>query len=319
MRYFLLLDNKQGGNEFIAYSLGIPVKICYSPETRKKIFGWLRGAWNVLSISTKGDTVISWYDFQAVILYWICLLSGKKRKIVCINVLLKDKSTLRNKVVSFLYRKALQSNSFKASVTSEEYGKWLNRKLGTNVQFALVHDVYHISYEYHKTVYPLPRSVFCGGSNGRDWHFIITLANLMPDITFNVVMPNDACRECSSSISNNMHIKCNISYDEFMTELCSSTIVCLPLNTESPAGLIVMFQAAANLKPIIITKTTTTQEYINEERGSAIQNDVTIWIKTIRSYFDDASKAKLKAMKFKKYLAESCNEDMFVKQIKSML
>lgn len=319
MRYFLLLDNKRGGNEFIASNLGVPVEICYSPETRKKIFGWLRGAWDVLSMSTNGDIVISWYDFQAVILYWICLLSGKKRKIVCLNVLLKDKSTLRNKVVSFLYRKALQSHSFKASVTSEGYGKWLNRKLGTNVQFALVHDVYHISYEYHKTVYPLPRSVFCGGSNGRDWHFIITLANLMPDITFNVVMPKDVYRECSSSISNNMHIKCNISYDEFMTELCSSTIVCLPLNTEAPAGLIVMFQAAANLKPIIITKTATTQEYINEERGIAIQNDVAIWVKAIRTYMDNISEAKSNAARLKEYLAKSCSEDMFVKEVRSLL
>jgi hypothetical protein len=102
----------------------------------------------VLQQSNNGDTIIVWYDFQAVLCFLICKMLFLKRNIVCLNILLKDKPTIKNKLVSLLYKGALLSNNFKASVTSEAYGIWLNKKLGINVEYTLLHDVYHKSYEY---------------------------------------------------------------------------------------------------------------------------------------------------------------------------
>ncbi|HIY35320.1 MAG TPA: hypothetical protein H9972_01200, partial [Candidatus Paraprevotella stercorigallinarum] len=83
--------------------------------------------------------------------------------------------------------------------------------------------------------------------------------------------------------------------------------------------LIVMFQAAANLKPIITTRTVTTSEYINEERGIAIRNDVSSWVSAIRSYLNNNSMAMQNAIKMKEYLVEMCSEEQFVKGIMLML
>ena len=319
MRCFLLFDNNNRSNGFIASKLGVPVTEVRSPERGRKIFCWLKGVVEVLKASRGGDTIICWYDFQAVMCWWMCRLLLKRRNIVCINVLLKDKPSLRNKLVSYLYRAALTSNNFKASVTSREYGEWLNRKLGINAKYTLIHDVYHDSYEYRQKVNVNPMSVFCGGSNGRDWNFIIDVAHAMPDIKFNIVMPYSIYLKHCSRFSANMNVRYDISYDEFMKELCSSSIVCLPLDTEAPAGLIVMFQAAANLKPIITTKTVTTSEYINDERGMAIKNDKALWVNVIRSCLNDNLGVIHKAANLKEYLTEVCSEELFVKGIMSML
>lgn len=319
MRCFLLFDNNNRSNGFIASKLGVPVTEVRSPERGRKIFCWLKGVVEVLKASRGGDTIICWYDFQAVMCWWMCRLLLKRRNIVCINVLLKDKPSLRNKLVSYLYRAALTSNKFKASVTSREYGEWLNRKLGINAKYTLIHDVYHDSYEYRQKVNVNPMSVFCGGSNGRDWNFIIDVAHAMPDVKFNIVMPYGIYLKHCSRFSANMNVRYDISYDEFMKELCSSSIVCLPLDTEAPAGLIVMFQAAANLKPIITTKTVTTTEYITPERGTAIENDVKSWSDAISCCFGCMDEFLQKAVAFKEYLSSCCSEDEYVQKLKNML
>lgn len=319
MSFFLLFDNNDSGNSFVAAGLGVPVTVIRSPKCSRKIFSWLNGVLAVVAKSHSGDTIICWYDFQAVMCWWICLLLLKRRKIVCINVLLKDKPTLRNRFVSYLYKKALSAKNFRASVTSVEYGEWLNRKLGINVNFTLIHDVYHASYEYGQSVEIEPRSVFCGGCNGRDWEFIVDVARAMPDVRFNIVMPRDVYLKYCSKFSSNMNVRYDIPYDEFMKELCSSTVVCLPLDTEAPAGLIVMFQAAANLKPIITTKTVTTSEYITSERGMAIKNDVEVWCDAIGHYFDKIEELNRKAVAFREYLIKNCSEEDFIQNLNKIL
>lgn len=319
MRYFLLFDNYNPCNRFIATKLGMSVTEICSPVYGKKIFCWLRGVKTVLNLSHRDDTIICWYDFQAVMCWWMCRLFFRRRNVVCINVLLKDKPSLRNRMVSHMYKISLSSDNFRASVTSKEYGEWLNNKLCINVKYTLVHDVYHDSYEYGKKVDTNPKSVFCGGNNGRDWNFIIKIAQAMPDVKFNIVMPRSVYMKYCSMFGANMNVRYDIPYDEFMAELCSSSIVCLPLDTEAPAGLIVMFQAAANMKPIITTRTVTTSEYINEKRGIAIRNDLSLWVSAIRFYLNNKSIATQNAINMKKYLVDMCSEEQFVKGILLML
>ena len=64
----------------------------------------VEGARKVLRLSQKGDTLVCWYDFQAVICFLMCKLLEKQMKIVCINLLLKDKASLKNKLVAILYK-----------------------------------------------------------------------------------------------------------------------------------------------------------------------------------------------------------------------
>lgn len=319
MRYYLLFDNNGNDKLFIQEKIGIPITVIYSPFHKRKILSWIHGSLNVISKSKQNDTIICWYDFQAVLCWWICHLLFKRRNIVCINILLKDKSSKKNKIVSYLYKKSLLSTNFKASVTSTKYGQWLNKKLRINVEYTLIHDVYHDFYEFGQSVEQIPNSVFCGGNNGRDWDFIIKVAQKLPDIRFNIVMPHDVYIKYHSAFTKNMNVRYDIPYHEFMKELCSSSIVCLPLDTQAPAGLIVMFQAAANLKPIITTKTATTIEYITENRGVAISNELELWINSIISSFTNLNKSKEKAKNLKNYLQYNCSETLFINNLKEMI
>lgn len=319
MKYFLLFDNNGNDKQFISNKLRIPLSIIFSPETKKKIFGWIQGVLVVISKSKKNDTIICWFDFQAVLCWWICHLTFMHRKIVCINILLKDKSSLRNKIVSYLYKKSLLSSCFSASVTSVKYGEWLNKKLELDAKYTLIHDVYHDAYRFEQAVDVIPNSVFCGGNNGRDWRFLIEVARKMPDIRFNIVMPHDVYLKYHSVFTKNMNVRYDIPYNEFMKELCSSSIVCLPLDTQAPAGLIVMFQAAANLKPLITTKTVTTMEYINKERGIIISNELDVWVNSIKSCLENIENSNKRALNFRDYLYCNCSEEIFVNGIKRML
>lgn len=319
MKYFLLFDNNGNDKQFISNKLRIPLSIIFSPETKKKIFGWIQGVLVVISKSKKNDTIICWFDFQAVLCWWICHLTFMHRKIVCINILLKDKSSLRNKFVSYLYKKSLLSSCFSASVTSVKYGEWLNKKLELDAKYTLIHDVYHDAYRFEQAVDVIPNSVFCGGNNGRDWRFLIEVARKMPDIRFNIVMPHDVYLKYHSVFTKNMNVRYDIPYNEFMKELCSSSIVCLPLDTQAPAGLIVMFQAAANLKPLITTKTVTTMEYINKERGIIISNELDVWVNSIKSCLENIENSNKRALNFRDYLYCNCSEEIFVNGIKRML
>lgn len=320
MNTYILFDKPQSENKsFISRILNNDSIEINSPKGRILLISWLKGCLKVLLYSRRSDTIICWYDFQAVLCWWICHLTFMRRKIVCINILLKDKSSLRNKIVSYLYKKSLLSSCFSASVTSVKYGEWLNKKLGIDAKYTLIHDVYHDSYRFEQAVDVIPNSVFCGGNNGRDWKFIIEVARKMPDIRFNIVMPHDVYLKYHSVFTKNMNVRYDIPYNEFMKELCSSSIVCLPLDTQAPAGLIVMFQAAANLKPLITTKTVTTMEYINKERGIIISNELDVWVNSIKSCLENIENSNKRALNFRDYLYCNCSEEIFVNGIKRML
>lgn len=320
MNTYILFDKPQSENKsFISRILNNDSIEINSPKGRILLISWLKGCLKVLLYSRRSDTIICWYDFQAVLCWWICHLTFMRRKIVCINILLKDKSSLRNKIVSYLYKKSLLSSCFSASVTSVKYGEWLNKKLGIDAKYTLIHDVYHDSYRFEQAVDVIPNSVFCGGNNGRDWKFIIEVARKMPDIKFNIVMPHDIYLKYHSVFTKNMNVRYDIPYNEFMKELCSSSIVCLPLDTQAPAGLIVMFQAAANLKPLITTKTVTTMEYINKERGIIISNELDVWVNSIKSCLENIENSNKRALNFRDYLYCNCSEEIFVNGIKRML
>ena len=137
-----------------------------------------------------GDTIVCWYDFMGVLCWWLSKLTNKRIKVVAINILLKDKSTMKNKIAKYLYKKALCSNSFAATVTTVEYGRYINKILNTKVDFTLLYDVYHRNYTLNKQVETKANTVFCGGRNGRDWKLLFEVAKRLPKVTFNCVMPS---------------------------------------------------------------------------------------------------------------------------------
>lgn len=318
---YLLFDNPGDKNavSFISDKLQERVIEVYSPKSNCLIVGWIKGCLKMLRLSHRNDTIVCWYDFQALLCYWLSILLFKRRKIVCINILLKDKDSLRNKVVSWLYRKALNSKRVVASVTSTEYGTHLKERLGINKKLFLLHDVFHESYLYKRKFHVIPNSVFCGGRNGRDWKFMIEVAKVMPHVQFHLVMPKIIYEEFQNELPDNVIAKYNLSMEDFMKEMCSCELVALPLDTEAPAGLIVLFQAAANMKYIITTDTMTTREYLSDGKGCLLLNDVDVWKKAINEKLGNVKSNFIASEKLLIFLESECSERKFVESVESMI
>ena len=316
MRSYILYDNNDSNNYFLNTLFD---EVFFTPKLRPMYLSWIVGAYKALNKSCHDDRIVCWYDFQAVILFWLTRLFLCQREIVCLNLLLKPKRTLKNKIATSLYKSALNSSKFKATVTSIEYGKLLNNHFGCNYNYTLLHDVFHDHYKYNYKGPVIPNSVFCGGRNGRDWNLMMKIAESMPEVSFNIVVPENVFKQYKDNISSNINIKCNLSYDDFMVEMCKSEIVCLPLDTEAPAGLIVLFQAAANRKLVITTDTATTREYINSNSGYIIRNDIKCWKNAIDYSLLNKIDSSNKCNELYRFLCTTCSEQIFIEKVSSLL
>ena len=274
---------------------------------------------DVIKQSADGDTIIFWYDFMAVLCWWLCKVQFKNRKIIALNILLKDKSTAKNKLAKFLYKPMLKSKKVQATVTSRKYGEHLNEMLGIQKKYVLLHDIYHGGYSINYKGNVIPSTVFCGGRNGRDWDFLIEIAKIMPEVTFNCVMPKDKWEQHKESFSDNMVVKSDIPEKEFLEFMCQSQLVVMPLDTEAPAGLIAFYQATANGKMSITSDTVTAQEYFADGRGALCGENVDDWKHKIQYYLQHPADAYACAAKFKNYLESECSEEKYAKTLWRML
>lgn len=296
--------------------------VIHSPKSKKLIVSWVKGAWQALMSSQKDDTIVCWYDFQAIILYWMSRCTLRQRTIICINILLKHKQTWKNRIIRELYKKALTSNNFKATVTSIEYGEKVKEWLAYAGEFTLLHDLFYESYRLpdREDIEEKPNTVFCGGSNGRDWPLMIDIAKSMPDVQFQLIMAQQGLKMHKEPLPQNVSMLYDIPVNEFVHEMSKAAVVCNPLNTEAPAGLLVIFRAAANDKPIITTKTVTTKEYIKSgENGLLVENHVESWCKAIRELLNNRSKANEMAHSLHSFLTKECNEQRFIETIQQLL
>jgi glycosyltransferase involved in cell wall biosynthesis len=218
-----------------------------------------------------------------------------------------------------LYKIALKDLNFKATVTSPKYGEWLCKRLNIQREFYLLHDVFYKNATQYLAPEINPKSIFCGGHNGRDWKFIIDLAKQMPDVIFNIVMPGEVYRKYEESFTSNIHAKHDIARDSFYQILSESALACLPLDTEAPAGLIVMFCAAGYGKMVMTTDTVTTSEYIRDGRGECLPKDIDIWCERIRFYLNHPEQAKSCSQNLLDYFEKECSEDCFVKTLMNII
>lgn len=290
----------------------------FSPKIKQKCLSWIAGSWNILRLSKKNDIIICVYDFQAILCYWLGILTFRRRKILAINLLLKLKNSWRNKIATYLYKVALKSDNFIATVTTEDYGNRMLQHLKINKPFPVLRDVFYSSYLREFSTFEGDGSVFCGGRNGRDWDFMFRLASMMPDIHFNIVAPKTIFKK-NLNIPQNLTLLSEIPYEEFENILAKSSVVALPLDTEAPAGLIVLFQAAALKKPLIITDTISSRAYISDDRGYALENNLPDWVDTISSILQNPEIGRKKAETLLEFLKTECSEFSFINGIEKII
>lgn len=317
----LILHDTPEGYPFVAERMKRPCRKVYSPQKSRKYFTWVAGAWKAMRESRKGDIIVSLYDFQGILCLLIGYLTFRRRHILGINLLLKDKPTAKNRLASALYRHAVRSPWFHTTVTSKAYQDWFNQKLGLSLDYPLLRDVYYDSYEPSENIADESNgSVFCGGRNSRDWKLMVNLAKAMPDVPFCFIMPDDKYFEFEKEMPRNVTAMHEVPMKVFTDRMGKASVICMPVTTDAPAGLITMFQAAGYKKPIISTHTVTTCEYLTPERGYLLPDNRTeTWEKTIRAILDNPDEAKTKALNFHKFVTEQCNEAAYVERFEEII
>ncbi len=314
---FLLIDEHNNHSyDFVPTLSRNEMSVVYPPNRRGKKRQWLLGVIKCLRKSKSGDTIVFVFDFQAVLAWWICKILRLKRRFICVNLMLDRKSTMRNRAVSVMYRKALPAGNFRSTVTSAEYGDWLNRQLGINVSYTLLRDVFHFNSQAPAGA--TESDVFCGGRNGRDWDLMAELAASMPDVSFTFVAPDSIAAKLTQCGSN-VRLFSNIPETEFLDLMASSRLVCLPLCKQAPAGLIVMFQAAANHKPVITSDTVTTSSYFAGGRGVILPRDPEKWQQAIRHCLANQAEAVAIADKMLKFCEVECAPREYVQTLDRLI
>lgn len=320
MVYFLFDNPADRKNiEFLREYDTASFRLIFPQEQCKSVKSMVKACNNCLQMSAVDDTIICWYDFMGILCWWLCKILHKKRNIVALNILLKSKQSLKNKVARILYKPALKSKNLKATVTSEEYGSSVNKLLGIKKQYILLHDIYHGGYNFEYAGESQKNSIFCGGRNGRDWEFLLELSEKMPDISFNIVVPKEQYERFEGRFGKNVNVKTEIPEPDFLKLMCESSLVLMPLNTEAPAGLIAMFQAAANGKLVIATDTITTREYFADNRGVLCKKSIKEWEKQIRYWLDHTAEAQKRSIKFQRFLEKECSEQKYAEILQRLV
>ena len=319
--YYMLFDNPSDKKNmtFLNNYETAKIKQVYPLSKCNSIKSMIIACKNCIKQTDDKDTIICWYDFMAIICWWICKIKLKRRNIIAINILLKDKKTIKNKLAKALYKQVLSSNNVQATVTSIRYGEYVNEILGIKKRYILLHDIYHGIYCINYKGSVNSKTVFCGGRNGRNWKLLIKLAQAMPDVTFNCVMTRDNVEKYKEKFTNNIVVKYDVSEIEFLEFMCQSQLVVMPLDTEAPAGLIAFYQAAANKKMTITSNTVTMQEYFSKGRGALCENNIDDWKNKIIYYLQHKNEADACAEKLKKYLEDECSEQKYANILGGML
>lgn len=300
---------------FLTAKFESPHEEIYPPCRCLSIKQMIAVCWDVVNRTGEGDMIVCWYDFMGVLCWWLAKLKNKKGKILAINLLLKDKRTLKNRIAKFLYRSPLQSSSFATTVTAREYGQYINEILKIQGSYYLLPDVYHAQYRLDEKVETEEQSVFCGGRNGRDWDMLFRIARMLPEVTFHCVMPGSLQKQHGSALKSNISICTDLPEKEFLRQLCRAKLLVMPLNTQAPAGLTVYFQAAANNKMVITSSTVTTREYFAQGRGVLCTQDPNEWKEKIQHYLSHPQQADAYATEFKGYLENVCSEEAYAQTL----
>ena len=164
--------------------------------------------------------------------------------------------------MKFLLFKVMLSSDYVFPTVSSKYLENYYKNL-FNIKdktFSLVHDCFGDKRKFISKYKKGDGYVFCGGTNGRDWNLLLEVAERLPSIDFVVVGPKSDT--LGTNYPKNIVYYHNIDVKKFQQLLYNSSLSILPLNTNAPAGLIVLYTAGLMSKAVITTNNVTMNEYI---------------------------------------------------------
>lgn len=242
----LLFKKSENTKELRIYQfLWLALKANFMPNHDRTIIGW------------GGDVCLYSWLVGRLLLF--------ERNYLTQNMIIDQKMSekgLKNKIRFYLYRKALSSKNFFATVNAPELIDYYADMFGCDRdRFKVVHDHMTLSDKDVSILHGRPDKtsstdgyVFCGGKASRDINTFLDIVELNPDIRFKCVFPSDLVTERMKGLSN-LEVSQNLTKEEFNRILGNASICCIPLKSQSPCGLLVMQHAAMMGIPIVSTET----------------------------------------------------------------
>jgi glycosyltransferase involved in cell wall biosynthesis len=282
-------------------------------------FSYLKLAFNCLFKSKKGDTIVCFLDVLALHLFLLSKLTFKNRKILVLNIMLNEQKGLINKKKLQLFKLMLRNKNIYPTVTSnnliEHYKKLFNLP---DKKFYLLHDCYGKLGSYKKSYQEGSEYVFCGGTNGRDWKTLLKIVELLPEVKFVIVGPKkDTLGNHSLA---NIDYYYDIPFSKFQQLIENCSLLALPLKTQAPAGLIVIFTAGLMTKPVISSDNATLREYITSgDNGVLVKlGDYENFANEIKLLISNPKKQRFFGERLNRKIEEIGSPQVFVDKIISI-
>ena len=225
---------------------------------------YMKLAIQAIQKSNKSDIIISWNFIVGAFTAFFCRTFFIRRTILSLNMISHEKGLINKLLRKIIYNSAFKLPGFYISVNSKELINTYSAEYNINANhFFVLPDCMKESYE----TAPYTNgngSVFCGGEAKRDWNTLFKAALLLPDVKFTAIARKKYF-DTTLAVPDNVSLYFDTEYDFFYSKLKESSIVAMPLSTTAPAGLIVLIRAAMLSKPVIITSTSSTRNYIQDK------------------------------------------------------
>lgn len=267
------------------------------------------------------DLIVCWLDLIGFYTYIFLFLFGKKNKILVLNLMVNNDGSIISNLKKYLFQNFLNNKNNYFTLTSNhlqnlyfDYFPKCNRS-----NFFILNDTYEDLFDLIKKESQKinKNSIFCGGRNSRDWNVAFQIAKMNPKFEFIYVVPSKDV--VPKEVSKNIKLYENITKSKFNTLISSCSIVILPLNTDAPAGLIVLYLAGLLKKALIISDSLSIRDYIvNDENGIVIKNpQIDNFNISIRKLIEDHKhKNKLSKSLFETVVKKGSPERFFLNLLK---
>jgi glycosyltransferase involved in cell wall biosynthesis len=272
-------------------------------------YGYLEVAFQAIRKSRQGDVILCWNFIIGAFLSALCRLFGKNRVILSLNMISHPKQGVVASLRSKIYNYAFAYPTFLFTVNSAGTLHHYQAKYKFDSKRAFILPDPYLSTYKEKPFDTSDGYVFCGGEAQRDWNTFCDAAKRLPHRSF-VGVGRKKYMPKNITIPNNVTMYYDITESDFNRLLEQSAAVALPLLSEMPAGLIVMYKAIFLSKPVIITRTSSIENYLKNEHSAILLpiGDTEGLAKAINKIIDDKTYAETLTLQAKEAIKKHSPE-----------
>ena len=276
-----------------------------------------------------GFKVYRKYQSEDVVIFWTYLAgfifaildlfkrkTNKDTKIIALHMLVIKVNLIKKTIIRLVSFLASLNPRLIVTVNSESEKKSFSRDYFVDIKKVRVLPDSISDKTFHNFKKGDGR-VFCGGDNSRDWKTFFKVVEMCPKIKF-VAIARKRNFNYFNIIPNNCQMYFDTDSDFFYDTIIKCSIVAIPLSSNFASGLIVIGKTAALSKPVIITETSCTVNYIeNQVTGILIgQNAQTEdWVREINVLSKDLDLQKDLATSFSNFMRLNHSQNEYAKKI----